>query len=48
MARCLVPAHREGFFAIFDANIPNWWHMKKHLNDLPLDVIDLSNISTLR
>ena len=26
--------------AIVDSHMPNWWHLKKHLNDLPLGFID--------
>ena len=46
MAHFLVPDHGERFITILDANMPNWRHVKKHLNDLPLGYIDSSKIST--
>jgi len=38
MAHFLVPNHSEGFVALLDQNMPNWRHVRKHLNDLPLSV----------
>lgn len=31
-----VPNHSEGFTALMDKYMPNWRHVRKHLNDLPL------------
>lgn len=36
LAHFIVPDHSEGFIALLDQHMPNWRHVKKHLNDLPL------------
>ncbi|WP_405232054.1 M48 family metallopeptidase [Lentisalinibacter salinarum] len=32
----IEPTHSDAFMRILDSNMPNWRHVKKHLNDLPL------------
>ena len=36
MAHFIVPHHGDGFVALLDRHMPNWRHIRKHLNDLPL------------
>ena len=36
LAHFIVPNHGERFVALLDSHMPNWRHIKKHLNDLPL------------
>lgn len=36
LAHFIVPDHGEGFIALLDHHMPNWRHIRKHLNDLPL------------
>jgi len=36
MAHFIVPHHGDDFVALLDQHMPNWRHVKKHLNDLPL------------
>jgi predicted metal-dependent hydrolase len=36
LAHFIVPNHSEGFVALLDRHMPNWGHVRKHLNDLPL------------
>ena len=36
LAHFIVPNHSEGFVALLDQHMPNWRHVRKHLNDLPL------------
>lgn len=36
LAHFIVPNHGEAFIGIMDTNMPNWQHVRKHLNDLPL------------
>jgi predicted metal-dependent hydrolase len=36
LAHFIVPNHSEGFIALLDRHMPNWRHVRKHLNDLPL------------
>lgn len=40
LAHFIVPDHGEGFIALLDRHMPNWRHVKKHLNDLPLWPVD--------
>ncbi len=32
----LIALLDEGFIALLDRHMPNWRHVRKHLNDLPL------------
>jgi hypothetical protein len=36
LAHFIVPHHGAGFIALLDRHMPNWRHVRKHLNDLPL------------
>jgi len=36
LAHFIVPNHSEGFISLLDRHMPNWRHVRKHLNDLPL------------
>ncbi|MET4103978.1 putative metal-dependent hydrolase [Roseovarius sp. MBR-78] len=36
MAHFIVPHHGGDFAALLDQHMPNWQHVRKHLNDLPL------------
>lgn len=36
MAHFIVPNHSGGFVTLLDQHMPNWRHVRKHLNDLPL------------
>jgi hypothetical protein len=36
LAHFLVPNHSEAFISLLDRHMPNWRHVRKHLNDLPL------------
>ena len=47
MTHFLVADHGGRFITILDVNMPNWRHVKKHLNELPLGYINSSNKSTL-
>lgn len=38
MAHFIVPHHGDSFVALLDQHMPNWRHVRKHLNDLPLPV----------
>lgn len=40
LAHFIVPHHGEGFVALLDQHMPNWRHVRKHLNDLPLGSIN--------
>ncbi len=39
MAHFIVPNHSEEFISLLDCQMPNWRHVRKHLNDLPLGSI---------
>ena len=47
MTNFLVADNGGRFITILDTNMPNWRHVKKHLNELPLGYFDSSDISTL-
>jgi len=36
MAHFIIPDHSEKFAALLSQHMPNWRHVRKHLNDLPL------------
>lgn len=36
MAHFIVPNHGDGFVTLLNQHMPNWRHVRKHLNDLPL------------
>lgn len=40
LAHFIVPHHGEGFTALLDQQMPNWRHIRKHLNDLPLGHVE--------
>lgn len=40
MAHFIVPHHGDGFVALLDQHMPNWRHVRKHLNDLPLGHVE--------
>ncbi|MBB3066657.1 M48 family metallopeptidase [Limibacillus halophilus] len=39
-AHFIVLNHGDGFIALLDRHMPNWRHVRKHLNDLPLGFIE--------
>jgi len=36
LAHFIVPHHGEGFVRLLNQHMPNWRHVRKHLNDMPL------------
>lgn len=36
LAHFIVPNHGDSFVSLLDNHMPNWRHVRKHLNDLPL------------
>ena len=35
-SRCMEPTHNERFSALMDLYLPNWQHLRKQLNRLPV------------
>ena len=40
LAHFRVPNHSDDFVALLDHHMPNWRHVRKHLNDLPLGEVE--------
>lgn len=40
LAHFRVPNHGDDFVALLDQHMPNWRHVRKHLNDLPLGALE--------